>query len=603
MLFRLRRDERGFTMVTVIGSLLVVTLLAVTALSYAQNDLPSGADDRDRKIAYAAAEAGAQNYLYYLTQDTNYWARCAPTPPGTPTHVNERWNGLGNDPRRWARVPGMPDPETLPEAKKVWYTIELLPANGHTTCSVTSPEASMIDTATKTFSIRTTGRVGLTGEKRSIVTRFRRQSLLDYVYLTDKETLSPVLAPVQVGSRATRTPSGCVLDACRDLRTWTSQECNRYYGNRPEGSGIELAPDGNRQTQTFSGQYYTGSSWSVYNFSGEDCLGLSFVDDDVTAGQFHTNDEFNCSGTPRFGRGSYDKIQTASLGQTAVPALGYRSGCSPNLVGTAVKNAAKVEIPPTNEGLHRDTPDGYRFVGLTKIKLNGTTMNVIGTGEDGTPYAATGALPNGPSMPIPPGGVVYVANSPTFTCGGYNVINPYQLAANNACGNLEVKGNYSVSATLTAENDIVVMEDINRPTGSPPSPDALLGLISKNFIRVYHPVTGCGTYGCNFLDTCTNNGSASPPGPGSITIDAAILSLNHSFVVDNFHCGAQLGTLTVRGAIVQKFRGPVGMSSTSGYTKAYSYDDRLAYRAPPKFLDPVKSAWRVQTYSEQVPAR
>jgi hypothetical protein len=73
-------------------------------------------------------------------------------------------------------------------------------------------------------------------------------------------------------------------------------------------------------------------------------------------------------------------------------------------------------------------------------------------------------------------------------------------------------------------------------------------------------------------------------------------------VTDNWHCGANLGTLTVRGAIAQKFRGAVGRGS-SGYTKNYSYDTRLRYRSPPKFLDPVQAAWRVQTYNEQVPAR
>ncbi len=90
--------------------------------------------------------------------------------------------------------------------------------------------------------------------------------------------------------------------------------------------------------------------------------------------------------------------------------------------------------------------------------------------------------------------------------------------------------------------------------------------------------------------------------PGSITIDAAILSLNHSFITDNYFCGQNLGTLTVRGAIVQKFRGPVGRGS-SGYIKNYSYDTRFRYRSPPKFLDPVQAAWRIQTYNEQVPAR
>ena len=31
--------------------------------------------------------------------------------------------------------------------------------------------------------------------------------------------------------------------------------------------------------------------------------------------------------------------------------------------------------------------------------------------------------------------------------------------------------------------------------------------------------------------------------------------------------------------------------------------DRLTFRAPPHFLDPVQSAWRISRYTEQQPAR
>jgi hypothetical protein len=44
-------------------------------------------------------------------------------------------------------------------------------------------------------------------------------------------------------------------------------------------------------------------------------------------------------------------------------------------------------------------------------------------------------------------------------------------------------------------------------------------------------------------------------------------------------------------------------SSNSGYTKSYNYDDRLRYREPPSFLDPVQVSWRVVRQTEQVPPR
>ena len=93
----------------------------------------------------------------------------------------------------------------------------------------------------------------------------------------------------------------------------------------------------------------------------------------------------------------------------------------------------------------------------------------------------------------------------------------------------------------------------------------------------------------------------------NITVEAAILSLKHSFIVDNYQCGDDLGTLTVKGAIVQKYRGPVGTGSggsvDTGFAKNYWYDDRFRYRSPPYFLTPIDAAWDVVRSHEQLPAR
>ena len=69
------------------------------------------------------------------------------------------------------------------------------------------------------------------------------------------------------------------------------------------------------------------------------------------------------------------------------------------------------------------------------------------------------------------------------------------------------------------------------------------------------------------------NGTNNNP---NVTIDGAILTLAHSFFVDNYDCGGlPQGTLTVHGAIAQYYRGIVGQVGTSGYLKNYNYDDRL----------------------------
>jgi hypothetical protein len=57
------------------------------------------------------------------------------------------------------------------------------------------------------------------------------------------------------------------------------------------------------------------------------------------------------------------------------------------------------------------------------------------------------------------------------------------------------------------------------------------------------------------------------------------------------------------GAIAQKFRGAVSLSGSTGYVKNYVYDQRMKYRSPPLFLDPINAAWQIQRMNEQTPAQ
>ena len=144
-------------------------------------------------------------------------------------------------------------------------------------------------------------------------------------------------------------------------------------------------------------------------------------------------------------------------------------------------------------------------------------------------------------------------------------------------------GSYGANLTIAAANDVIIDGNLTRASN-----DLLLGLIANNFVRVYHPCSS----GNNGTGTISN-----------IDIDAAILALNHSFIVDNWACGNSLGNLNVDGAIAQNFRGPVGTSGGTGYIKNYIYNRRLKYREPPYFLDPQLASWRVSRQTEQVPPR
>jgi hypothetical protein len=157
-----------------------------------------------------------------------------------------------------------------------------------------------------------------------------------------------------------------------------------------------------------------------------------------------------------------------------------------------------------------------------------------------------------------------------------------------------LSGTLKGQLTIAAENNITIVWHLQYQGGV--AGTDLLGLVANNFIDVYHPVDSSG----NNLNA---NGSSKFSDP---VIQAANLSVQHSFRVQNYRIGNPLGNLNVTGVIAQRYRGIVGTFSgnnpTSGYAKNYVYDSRLKYLSPPHFLDPVKSAWQVATWAELPPA-
>ncbi len=82
---------------------------------------------------------------------------------------------------------------------------------------------------------------------------------------------------------------------------------------------------------------------------------------------------------------------------------------------------------------------------------------------------------------------------------------------------------------------------------------------------------------------------------GGITIDAAVLALTQSFVVNNYGSGSDEGPLNVYGSIQQFARGPVGtfngVNTVSGYMKHYTWNPLLNFASPPSYLVPSTAPW------------
>jgi hypothetical protein len=302
------------------------------------------------------------------------------------------------------------------------------------------------------------------------------------------------------------------------------------------------------------------------------CVEIQFADADEILGPFHTNDSILICGSPQFGRNTADRIEING----PTPVESACSGSSPDYQGTLVYPGGQLEMPPSNADIA--TLADLVLNGRTEIQLNGSSMQVKNRARFGDDLFHT--------MTFPENGVIYVANN--GLCSSGYVREQTYTSTEQACGNAWVKGTYGKDLTIAAANDVIINGNLERAND-----DLLLGLVANNFVRVYHPV--------NWDDgRCTSNTGAALSNP---VIEAAILALSHSFIVDNWDCGARLGDLTVDGAIAQYFRGPVGTSGGTGYLKNYVYNDRLRYREPPYFLDPVQAAWRIARQTEVLPSR
>ncbi len=312
------------------------------------------------------------------------------------------------------------------------------------------------------------------------------------------------------------------------------------------------------------------------------CGSINFTSGDAINGPMHSEDQLSICGNPTFGRNTQDAIET-------VPAPGHYAGpgnCSDNFlagVRGTFKAPANSVIPPPNNGelLATARADGWTFTGTTQIQLNGASMTV--TKSDGSTQTGW-----------PHNGVIYVSSDPQRPCPA--AYSPYNVdyTANPGCGNVSIRGNYTSSLTVASENDVIIRGDLTTGVdgSGQPTSNALLGLVSNNFVRVYHPVSARAAPSA-FQCGNAQNTDASPN-----TIYAAILAVKHSFIVDNYDCGQSLGTLNVFGAIAQIFRGTVGTSGGTGYLKNYGYDDRLASEEPPFFLNPVQAAWLIGRETE-----
>jgi hypothetical protein len=262
-----------------------------------------------------------------------------------------------------------------------------------------------------------------------------------------------------------------------------------------------------------------------------------FWDEDHLNGPTHTNGHFNIKGDPIFEgevRSVDNYIRYYNNGNNInSPNLSNSPHDLPVFGDTVTLGTETITMPTQALNLRAaSTNGGLRLNGNSTILLNSNgTMNVTNSAKGW----------NNRNMSLPGNGALFVKD-----------------------GNLNLSGTLKGRLTVGASGDINVTNNIRyandpRPAGST-STDTL-GIISEGDVMI------------------------SKNAPPDLEIDASIMALNTSFMLDEWWTNGARGTLSVFGGIIQKQRGPVGTFSgttkVSGYSKDYNYDVRLLTSPPP----------------------
>ena len=523
------RNESGVALITVLISLTVLVALAVTAVEFASTSRTISKRDQNWNAALNAAEAGVDDYLFHLNENSNYSTYDATNLP--------------------------------PDGNQAFTTY--VPVPGGTTAGSFRYSVDVTELPTEgTVKVTATGKVGTS--KRTIEALLRHRNFLDYLYFTDYETRDPA---AYTGSPFTPAEA--------------QTECAKHY--------------------------YEGRNSS--------CTEIVFIGADVINGPLHSNDAFKVCNSPTFA-GKTSTSWDPSSGNR------WRDHCptsTPNFANAGdPKYVPTLTIPPSNSAMKTETSPargGCLYTGPTRINLLSSGQMSVKSPfsrdtRNGCPTDGTG--------PLPSNGIIYVQSVPSSSADvNYTAGCPYSVGGrahplglpisedltSYGCrnGDAFVTGTLKGRLSIAAENNIDIVGPTRYESGT--GGTDLLGLVANNFVEVWHPVkcTSGTSNSCN-LDANFPGLTARNDPLDDLTIQAAILSVNHSFRVQNYAIGADLGSLTVDGAIAQRYRGAVGTFSggsiVSGYTKAYQYDRRLKYLSPPKFLDPVASAWAIAVWKE-----
>jgi len=626
-----RGDDTGAGLVVVIGAMMVLSMLAVTALASTVVSERLARHTQDYQAAAAAAQAGVEEFISRVNREDSYGSTVDCTNPAWKaprTTANPcGWNAT--TPVGWAPVvPGETDPSAA------WFHYDV--------------DASR-KTTEGTIFLTVTGRVN--GVYRTVETAVGKGGSTDYVYYTDFESADPA-----------------------NVQAYTQSERNSMSAAAKDACGI----NGYSRAQYWWEPNASNRTRAYYN-----CEEITFISGDELDGDVHTNDSILSSKrTSGSASPSFLSPVTTSDPRCRTPGTGntqWENNCLRPKSGLSGYANFNGKAPSYKEPLFLDDTSaefanhpGCHYYGSTRAILhaNGrmTVWNKRVNNNNTAPLAIAspdGVMPScgtldqlnsasGADLPIPDDMVLYVGASSapmrecyageiggtsgrTLPLGTYSAAAPTAGASferdvnmsetTKACarGNLYVEGVLNGHLTLASAESIIVTGDLVLADGRVDGSTDLLGLVATNAVEVFHPrmVTVSAVRGActGYNGRNCNSWAYSWGSPGSerehgqwpmryndpttggrypsygVQIAGSIQTLQHSFLVQKYSVGDDLGTLFVYGSIAQRWRGIVGQG-TNGYTKSYRYDKRLRYASPPYFPRWANAEWTLRYTGE-----
>ncbi len=406
----------------------------------------------------------------------------------------------------------------------------------------------------------------------------------------------------------------------------TGSSAYPYVGTNGAGPALALTlPDNSDQFATFPGCVYTGDTRIRFKSDGTmdvwntTSAGTSLLGPGTPAGTNCGTDTLFVPG-PGGAPTAPQNVPVPNDMVIYVKNTGSSAVCNPGqVVNGSASGSSSGDIIPLPSSTSADGSSATKTYAADVTFFNPSSLTTTYT--QSWSKASGSWLPTSASSPaVTPTGDAHQA---TFDCGQ---------------GNAYVEGTVKGRVTVGAQNNVIVTDDLlidGTAVGAPASGSTLVGLVASNSVAVYHPVTRASsslngptvakTAGSNTA-TCPSTQTTTPSSGGtSLTctyvytrtasstysdllatnlnryVYASIQTLQHSFWVNSYNKGNDLGNLVVRGSIAQKWRGAVGTSGGTGFAKDYGYDSRLQFAAPPYFPQWTNATWGAKTTGELTP--